>query len=145
MQLKQVPTVESIDPEAFRKEFYEPCLPVVIKNLSKDWPAYTKWNWDYFKQLVGDKRVPLYNNVKSDAYTPINTADDYKSFGEYIDMISQGPAAWRIFLFNIFNMQLLHSFLIFILSLLIPGTHKVFPGPAISACEEVATWSFYTR
>src|SRR5678810_1395793 len=97
MQLRQVPTVESIDPEVFRKEFYEPCLPVVIKNLSKDWPAYTKWNWEYFKQLVGDKRVPLYNNVKSDAYTPINTDDDYKTFGEYIDMISQGPAAWRIF------------------------------------------------
>jgi hypothetical protein len=103
MQLKQVPTVDTIDPEVFKKEFYEPCLPVVIKNLSKDWPAYTKWNWDYFKQLVGDKRVPLYNNVKSDAYTPINTADDYKTFGEYIDMISRGPAAWRIFLFNIFD------------------------------------------
>jgi hypothetical protein len=76
---------------------------VVIKNLSHDWPAFTKWNWDYFKGLVGDKRVPLYNNVKSDAYTPINTADDYKTFGEYIDMISHGPAAWRIFLFNIFD------------------------------------------
>ena len=103
MQLKQVPTVESIDPEVFKNEFYEPGLPVVIKDLSKDWPAYLKWNWDYFKQLVGDKKVPLYNNVKSDAYTPINTADDYKTFGEYIDMISRGPAAWRIFLFNIFD------------------------------------------
>src|ERR1043165_4208862 len=103
MQLKQVTTVDRIEPEVFRKEFYEPCLPVVIKNLSKDWDAYTKWNWDYFKGLVGDKRVPLYNNVKSDAYTPINTADDYKTFGEYIDMISQGPAGWRIFLFNIFD------------------------------------------
>ncbi|HEY0731495.1 MAG TPA: cupin-like domain-containing protein, partial [Chitinophagaceae bacterium] len=49
------------------------------------------------------KRVPLYNNVKSDAYTPINKADDYKTFGEYIDMISKGPAGWRIFLFNIFD------------------------------------------
>ena len=103
MQLKEVATVESIDPLVFRKEFYEPGIPVVIKNLSKDWPAYTRWNWEYFKQLVGDKKVPLYNNVKSDAYTPINRADDYKTFGEYIDMISQGPAGWRIFLFNIFD------------------------------------------
>src|SRR5678809_727616 len=55
----------------------------------------------------------LYNNVKSDAYTPINTADDYKTFGEYIDMISQGPAAWRIFLFNIFDHapQLIEDFI----------------------------------
>ena len=103
MQLKQVPTVDSIDPEVFKNEFYEPGLPVVIKDLSKDWPAYTKWNWDYFKQLVGDKKVPLYNNVKSDAYTPINTADDYKTFGEYIDMISQGPAAMANFFIQYFR------------------------------------------
>jgi hypothetical protein len=103
MQLKEVITVETIDPQVFKKEFYEPGIPVIIKNLSKDWPASTKWNWDYFKQLVGDKKVPLYNNVKSDAYTPINKADDYKTFGEYIDMIRKGPAGWRIFLFNIFD------------------------------------------
>lgn len=103
MKLKPVTVFDSIEPEVFKKEFYAPGIPVVIKNLSKQWPAYTKWNWDYFKQLAGDKKVPLYNNVKSDAYTPINTADDYKTFGEYIDMISNGPAAWRIFLFNIFD------------------------------------------
>lgn len=103
MQLRPVATYDTIPPDVFKKEFYEPGTPVVIKNLAKDWPAYSKWNWDYFKQLVGDKRVPLYNNVKSDAYTPINKADDYKTFGEYIDMISAGPAAWRIFLFNIFD------------------------------------------
>ncbi|MBC7872787.1 MAG: cupin-like domain-containing protein [Ferruginibacter sp.] len=103
MQLKPVATFDTIDPEVFRRDFYRPGVPVVIKNLSHDWPAYSRWNWDYFKQLVGDKKVPLYNNVKSDAYTPINTADDYKTFGEYIDMISKGPAAWRIFLFNIFD------------------------------------------
>ena len=58
------------------------------------------------------KKYRLYNNVKSDAYTPINTADDYKTFGEYIDMISKGPAAWRIFLFNIFDHapQLINDF-----------------------------------
>lgn len=103
MQLKPVATFDHIEPEVFRKEFYEPGIPVIIRNLSHSWPAYQKWNWEYFKNLVGEKRVPLYNNVKSDAYTPINKADDYKTFGEYIDMISRGPAGWRIFLFNIFD------------------------------------------
>ncbi len=103
MLLQAVPTFEQIDPQRFQKDFYVPQKPVVIKNLAKEWPAYQKWNWDYFKNLVGTKRVALYNNIKSDAYTPINTADDYKTFGEYIDMISRGPAGWRIFLFNIFD------------------------------------------
>lgn len=103
MQLTTVPTVEHIDADVFQHEFYQPQKPVVIKDLAKNWPAYTKWNWDYFKQLVGDKKVGIYNNIKSDAYTPVNAADDYKTFGEYIDMISRGPAGWRIFLFNIFD------------------------------------------
>lgn len=103
MQLQAVPTFEAIDPEVFQKQFYEPQKPVVLKNLAKKWPAYSKWNWNFFKELVGNKIVGIYNNIKSDAYTPINTADDYKTFGEYIDMISEGPAGWRIFLFNIFD------------------------------------------
>jgi len=112
MQLKPLPIFDTITPEEFRNEFYDKNMPVIIKDLSHQWPAYTKWNWNYFKELVGDKKVPLYNNVKSDAYTPINTADDYKTFGEYIDMISQGPAGWRIFLFNIFDHapQLINDF-----------------------------------
>ncbi|MFM2138131.1 MAG: hypothetical protein RJA57_438 [Bacteroidota bacterium] len=103
MLLKPVTTVDNIEPATFRKEFYEPGIPVVIRGLSRNWPAATRWNWDYFKQLVGEQQVPLYNNTKSDAYTPINRADDYKTFGEYIDMIRCGPAGWRIFLFNIFD------------------------------------------
>ncbi len=103
MQLKPVATFDNIEREVFKKEFYDTGRPVVIKKLAHDWPAYQKWNWDYFRELVGHKKVPLYNNVKSDAYTPINKADDYKTFGEYIDMISKGPAGWRIFLFNIFD------------------------------------------
>ena len=103
MQLQAVPTFDVIDPLVFHNQFYEPQKPVVLKNLAKKWPAYSKWNWNFFKELVGNKIVGIYNNIKSDAYTPINTADDYKTFGEYIDMISEGPAGWRIFLFNIFD------------------------------------------
>src|SRR5687767_5622186 len=103
MHLRPVAIYDSIEPAVFKELFYDTGTPVVIKNLSHDWPAFSKWNWDFFKELVGDKNVPLYNNVKSDAYTPINKADDYKTFGEYIDMIRKGPAGWRIFLFNIFD------------------------------------------
>ena len=103
MELKPVDKVESINPEDFKKNYYDKMKPLIITGLAKDWPAYEKWNWDYFKEKLGNVKVGLYNNVKSDAYTPINTADDYKTFGEYIDMIKEGPAAWRIFLFNIFE------------------------------------------
>ncbi len=112
MRLLPVDVVNSISPEEFKQKYYLPQCPVVIKELAKEWPAYTKWNWDYFKEVVGDKKVGIYNNIKSDSYTPINKADDYTTFSNYIDMIRQGPAAWRIFLFNIFNHgpQLINDF-----------------------------------
>ena len=45
----------------------------------------------------------VYNNVKSDSYTPINTADDYMLFGDYLRKVKAGPLDLRIFLFNIFQ------------------------------------------
>src|SRR5690348_10132340 len=103
MQFCSVDVMDDISSEQFKKEYYNQNKPVVLRNLSKQWPAYTKWTWDYLKQVAGNKTIPIYNNVKSDAYTPINKADGYITFGEYIDMIKNGPAEWRIFFFNIFS------------------------------------------
>ena len=103
MQLQAVDRVEYIRPEDFKKNYYNTIKPVVITGMAKQWPGYAKWNWDYFIDIVGDKEVGVYNNIKSDAYTPINTADDYMKFGDYLKQVKQGPLGLRIFLFNIFQ------------------------------------------
>jgi hypothetical protein len=103
MQLQAVDTVDEISSEDFKQNYYDTMRPLVIKNLSKDWPAYKKWTWDYFIDTVGDKEVGVYNNIKSDAYTPINTADAYMKFGDYLRKVKAGPLDLRIFLFNIFQ------------------------------------------
>src|SRR5690606_600560 len=103
MQLQTVDTFDTLSPEEFKSKYYNAGKPVVIKDLSKKWPAYNKWNWDFFIKIVGDKEVGVYNNVKSDSYTPINTADGYMKFGEYLQLVQKGPVDLRIFLFNIFQ------------------------------------------
>lgn len=103
MQLQPVQKVETIHPEDFKKQYYYTSKPLVITGMAKKWPAYQKWNWDYFIDVVGDKEVGVYNNVKSDSYTPINTADDYMKFGDYLRKVKAGPLDLRIFLFNIFQ------------------------------------------
>ncbi|MEP6845456.1 MAG: cupin-like domain-containing protein, partial [Panacibacter sp.] len=103
MNLQNVDVVYNISPAEFKQEYYNKNIPVILRDLAKKWPAYEKWSWDYLKEVAGNKKVPVYNNVKSNAYTPINSADGYSTFGEYIDMISTGPAEWRIFFFNIFS------------------------------------------
>jgi hypothetical protein len=112
MELKPVIKVDSITPEEFKNEFYNGMRPIVMTQLAKQWPAYEKWNWDYFKQVVGEVEVGVYNNVKSDAYTPINKADDYMKFGKYLDLVKKGPVELRIFLFNLFHHapELVHDF-----------------------------------
>lgn len=103
MDLQPVDTVETITPEEFKKKYYDTGKPLIIKGLAKNWPAYKKWNWDYFIEKVGDKEVGVYNNIKSDSYTPINTADAYMKFGDYLRKVKAGPLDLRIFLFNIFQ------------------------------------------
>lgn len=112
MQLQPVERVEKISPADFKCTFYETKTPLVLKGLAKQWPCYHKWNWDYFIDVVGDKEVGVYNNIKSDAYTPINTADAYMKFGDYLKQVQIGPLELRIFLFNIFQHapQLVHDF-----------------------------------
>ena len=103
MNLIPIPTVETISTSDFKTNYYNTNQPLIIKGLAKQWPAYNKWNWDYFIDIVGEKEVGVYNNVKSDSYTPINTADVYMKFGEYLQMVKKGPVDLRIFLFNIFQ------------------------------------------
>ncbi|RBL91543.1 cupin-like domain-containing protein [Chitinophaga flava] len=105
MIISNIDRVDDITPEEFRKNYYLPRKPVIISaaGLSEQWPAFSKWTWDYFKSIVGDKLVGVYNNERASASTLVNGADDYITFGEYIDMLKKGPVSLRIFLFNIFQ------------------------------------------
>ncbi|MCW3089124.1 MAG: transcriptional regulator [Ferruginibacter sp.] len=103
MDLKPVDKVEDISRKDFEENYYDVKKPLVITGLAKQWPGYTKWDWDYFIDMVGDTQVGVYNNTKSDAYTPINTADGYMKFGNYLQQVKEGPLELRIFLFNIFQ------------------------------------------
>lgn len=101
--LSPVDTVETITPEDFNKNYLKPRRPLVIKGLTKSWPAREKWTAEYLKEKVGDKIVPLYDNSKADPSKPINSAAAQMQFSEYIDLIKSQPTELRIFFFNIFK------------------------------------------
>ena len=103
MQLTSIDRVTDISHDAFREKYLIPNKPVIITDLSKQWPAYNKWTWDYFKEIVGNVKVGVYNNVRAGANVLVNGADDYMLFGDYLDMIRKGPVELRIFLFNVFK------------------------------------------
>lgn len=101
--LRPVDTVESISKEDFKKNYLDPKKPLVIKGLTKDWPAREKWTTEYLKSIAGDVEVPLYDNSKADPSKPINAAVAHMKFGDYLDLIKREPTELRIFLFNLFK------------------------------------------
>ena len=103
MDLKAIDKVTAISAEDFKANYYTKKKPLIITGLAKQWPGFEKWDWDYFINAVGNTDVGVYDNVKSDAYTSINTADGYMKFGEYLKQVKEGPLELRIFLFNIFQ------------------------------------------
>jgi hypothetical protein len=101
--LRPVDIVDSISPADFKKNYLDKRLPLVIKGLTKDWPARKKWTPEYLKEVVGQQVVPLYDNAKADPSKPINSAVAQMPFNEYIDLIRSQPTELRIFFFNIFK------------------------------------------
>jgi hypothetical protein len=101
--LRPIDTVDTIDQADFTENYLKPRRPLVIKGLTKDWPAREKWTPDYMKQVVGNKVVPLYDNSKADPSKPINAKAAEMAFSDYIDLIMSQPTELRIFFFNIFK------------------------------------------
>ena len=100
---KSVDTVDTISREDFKKNYLDPRKPLIIKNLSKDWPAREKWTLDYFKEIAGDLQVDLVDNSKADPSKAINAKLASMKFGDYLDLIKREPTELRIFFLNLFK------------------------------------------
>jgi len=93
--------VEILTKKEFIENYYRPQKPVVITNQIEDWPAFSKWNFEYLKQVAGDKTVPLYDSRKTDYTKKVNEPDFSMTMSEYVDILKKGPTDLRIFLYNL--------------------------------------------
>lgn len=101
LNLEHIPRKKTLTKEVFIRDYFKPQKPVVIERFSEDWPAYTKWNLDYIKQVAGEKEVPLYDDrpVKHDE--GFNEPHAKMKMGDYIDLLKKEPTKFRIFLWNV--------------------------------------------
>lgn len=98
-----ITVVDSISKEDFLKHYYKPQKPVLIKNLTREWKAFEKWNLDYIQERAGDQIVPLYNNqvTKGKQYSA-EPATKMRLY-DYIEILKKGPTDLRIFFYNILD------------------------------------------
>lgn len=101
MDLKEIPRVSSLTKSEFLNNFLKPQKPVVIQNYIQDWPAYTKWNLNYMKEVAGEKMVPLYDDRPVDYKEGFNEPHARMKMKEYIDLLQREPTKFRIFLWNV--------------------------------------------
>lgn len=97
----EVERVAEISAKDFQKYYVKPQKPVVVERITKDWPAYEKWNFEYIKKIAGDKIVPLYNNDPVDYSKKINEPVTQMKMAEYVELLQTQPTDLRIFLYNL--------------------------------------------
>jgi len=100
-EFTEVERVSDISAKDFQKYYVRPQKPVVIENITKNWPAHEKWDFEYIKQIAGDKIVPLYNNDPVDYSKKMNEPVAEMKMSEYVDLLQAGPTDLRIFLYNL--------------------------------------------
>ena len=100
MTLTPIDSINHIDREEFVNNYLNPRKPLIIRKATESWPALQKWTFEYLKEVVGDKMVPLYDSSKADPSKPINASAAEMKFCDYIDLIQNEPTDLRIFLFD---------------------------------------------
>lgn len=101
MYLEQIDRVTSISKEDFMAKYYRKQRPVIIEEAIADWPAFTKWNFAYIKEVAGGKQVPLYDDRPVDHKDGFNEPHATMRMAEYIDLLEKAPTKFRIFLWNL--------------------------------------------
>lgn len=101
MELKSIPIISAHQKQLFIDRYLLPEQPVIFKDLIETWPAYDKWNFDFFKRYYGHLVVPVYDPSFSKAGKTYMKASFQMKFGDYLTKIQEGPCELRIFLWNI--------------------------------------------
>lgn len=101
LDLQNIPRRRNLSKEDFLKEFFVPGKPVIIEDLTKDWPAYQKWDFEYFRKMAGDVVVPVYDGKPAKGRENSHGPAMKIPFREYIDILKKGPTDLRMFFFNL--------------------------------------------
>lgn len=61
MELKSLDKVSNLTSDQFVSQYMKPNIPVIIEDfVDSQSAAFQKWNYDYFKEIAGEKEVDVY-------------------------------------------------------------------------------------
>lgn len=93
---------EKLSRDEFVERYFLPRKPVVIKDLSADWPATQKWTFDFFEKEYGDMDIPIFDpDAFHKAGKNYMKASYSMPFREYLSLIQREPTKLRFHNFQI--------------------------------------------
>jgi hypothetical protein len=115
----KIDIVENISINEFKRKYWIPQKPVVIKNITNNTAAEKNWSINYFKKNMGNIMVGVFDNKNTKNAASAYTKPDLKMrFGEFLNTISKKENNnLRLFLFNLFKLN--------------PELKKEFPCPKL--------------
>ncbi len=106
MRLSPVQKLKNISTQDFLNLYMKPAKPVIMKDfVDPESPAFTKWNYDYFKEIAGDNKVNIYGSEIESLDRVASKPIGQSTFAEYLDLITSSPTERRLFLFNLLSVK----------------------------------------
>lgn len=103
INLSPVQRVGPITAASFLQQFKGQAKPVVMEELTRDWPAREKWSMDYFKSVAGEKIIPLYDSQPSRNRKHQHAPAASMPLSDYLDLLEKGENDLRMFFFNLLS------------------------------------------
>lgn len=98
--LTEIERVKTISKEDFYNNYVKKQKPLVVEQLTLDWPAYSKWKLEYIKEVAGNEVVPLYDDRPVSHREGFNESHAEMKVSDYIDLLLSKPTHYRIFAYN---------------------------------------------
>jgi len=101
LRLVPVGRVGAISRRSFLDDYRRPRRPVVLEDLTRSWPARTKWSVDYLRTIAVDRRIPVYDSQPARGRRHQHAAAARMPLGEYLERLDGGDSALRIFFLRV--------------------------------------------
>lgn len=98
---KKVASLSSITEHEFTNGFVKANKPVIINELTSDWPARKNWDVQYLIKIAGENTVPVYSSKPATGKQHQHAASAQLKFKDYLNMLENGENDLRMFFYNI--------------------------------------------
>ncbi len=106
VRLKKTDKRSGLTQAEFTDQYFNKGIPVILEDfVRKESPAFSKWNYSYFKEIAGDHLIDIYGKEDGSNDRAKSAPVAKMKFSEYLELIEKEPTDLRIFLFNLMKLK----------------------------------------